>query len=121
MRACSFRALGYRPANDTLKRGAANLGDLNAGFQANCSDINLAHVFCTVGIRNREATEPSLVCISLGGLGGLFPEMLPPARWGHSSSCFYCENVEDSKNIQVPLIMTSKHDSVSFLYHPKRV
>lgn len=66
MWACSSGALGCRTANDTLKHGAANPGDLNTGCQANCSDINLAHVFCIMWIRNREAMELSSVCIGLG-------------------------------------------------------
>ena len=95
MWACPFRALGYRTANDTLKRGAANLSDLNAGCQANCSDINLAHVFCIMWIRNREATWNRVLFASvLGGLVDCFQRCHP--QQGHPSfallwKCWKCK------------------------------
>ena len=88
MWACSSRALGYRTANDTLKHGAANLGDLNAGCQANCSDINLAHVLCIMWIWNREAMELSSVCIGLGEVWWTIFRNVAHSKVGLSVFCF---------------------------------
>lgn len=98
-----FRALGYRTANDILKCGAANLGDLNAGCQANCSDINLTHVFCIVWIRNRGSHGAGFCLHGSQEIGGPYSEMLSTARWGHLSfallsTCWKCKKLTCADN-----------------------
>lgn len=121
LRACSSRALGCRIANDALKCVTANLGDLNAGCQANCSDINLSHVFCVMWIWSGEATEPSVVCTGLGSYGGLCSGMLPMAKWGPWSSALlwkcYVVIMICGYNVVI-MIMTSYNESISAFTTP---